>query len=114
MNQSKKKSRNMALKTTYPHIEKPNGESARLIEAPRIRVAQVVMDYLAHGWSAEEMCRQHPNLTPAQVHAAMTYYFDHQQEIEGEIEQEVHKTQQDRQGHPRSPFLDRMRSEGKI
>ena len=104
----------MALQTSYPHIDKPKGQSVRLAEAPRIRVAQVVMDYLAHGWSVEEMCRQHPNLTPAQVHAAMTYYFDHQQEIEDEINQEVRNTQQDKAGSSGSAFLLRMRSEGKI
>jgi hypothetical protein len=43
------------------------------------------MDYLAHGWSAEEMCRQHPYLTPAEAHAAMAYYYDHAEEIDQEI-----------------------------
>jgi len=40
----------------YPHIEKVDGESARLQRIPRVRVAQIVMDYLAYGWSVEEMC----------------------------------------------------------
>jgi hypothetical protein len=43
------------------------------------------MDYLAYGWSPDEMCRQHSYLTPAEAHAAMAYYFDHQDEIEREI-----------------------------
>ena len=25
------------------------------------------MDYLSHGWSPDEMCRQHPYLTPAEA-----------------------------------------------
>ncbi len=48
----------MALNLVYPHIEKRPGEPARLQRVPRIRVAQLVMDYLAYGWSADEMCRQ--------------------------------------------------------
>lgn len=78
----------MATDTTYPHIEKPPDESARLKRLPRIRVAQIVLDYLAYGWSADEMCRQHLHLTKAEAHAAMTYYFDHQAEIDAEIESE--------------------------
>ena len=35
----------MALELTYPHIEKSQGEPARLQRVPRIRVAQIVMDY---------------------------------------------------------------------
>src|SRR5437867_3975046 len=55
------------------HIEKIEGQPARLVRLPRIRVTQIVMDYLAHGWSPDEMCRHHLHLTPAEAHAAMTY-----------------------------------------
>ncbi|HZU38285.1 MAG TPA: hypothetical protein VFA18_20340 [Gemmataceae bacterium] len=48
----------MTTTLAYPHIEKPDGSPAHLQRVPRVRVAQIVMDSLAHGWSAEEMCRQ--------------------------------------------------------
>nr|WP_265579929.1 hypothetical protein [Romeria gracilis] len=38
-----------ASELTYPHIQKPAGTPARLVSHPRIRVAQIVMDYLAYG-----------------------------------------------------------------
>ena len=44
---------------SYPHIEKQSDQPARLLRIPRVRVAQIVMDYLAYGWSPDEMCRQH-------------------------------------------------------
>lgn len=75
----------MGIELVYPHIEKVSGAPARLQRLPRIRVAQIVMDYLAHGWSAEEICRQHPPLKLAEVHAALGYYYDHQPEIDSEI-----------------------------
>jgi hypothetical protein len=65
------------LALSYPHIEKSDNQSARLQRLPRIRVAQIVINYLAYGWSVEEICRQHLYLTPAEAHAAMGYYFDH-------------------------------------
>jgi hypothetical protein len=46
------------LTLTYPHIIKQKNLPACLERFPRIRVAQIVMDYLAYGWSVEEMCRQ--------------------------------------------------------
>jgi uncharacterized protein (DUF433 family) len=79
----------VSVDVSYPHIEKPEGHPARLRRVPRVRVAQIVMDYLAHGWSVDEICRQHPYLTPAEAHAAMTFYFDHQAEIEEEIAEEL-------------------------
>ena len=102
----------MAIDTTYPHIEKLPGEPARLERIPRVRVAQIVMDYLAYGWSPDEMCRQHPNLTKAEAHAAMTYYFDHQTEIDGEIESELRDAGTSLKQSSDSPLRLRLRAQG--
>jgi uncharacterized protein (DUF433 family) len=102
----------MTQAVLYPHIDKPEGQSARLQRVPRIRVAQIVMDYLAHGWSPDEICRQHPYLRPAEVHAAMSYYFDHQEEIDQEIRSEWDQAHQQRQAAARSPFYLRMHAKG--
>lgn len=73
----------------YPHIQKVIGEPARLDRLPRIRVAQIVADHLGYGWSAEEILRQYPHLSPAEVHAALGYYYDHQEEIDAELVAEL-------------------------
>ena len=67
--------------TSYPHIVKQDVQPAALEKHPRVRVAMIVMDYLAYGWSPDEIHRQHPHLTLAEVHSAMAYYYDHQDEI---------------------------------
>jgi uncharacterized protein (DUF433 family) len=102
----------MSVNLTYPHIEKPQGEPARLERVPRIRVSQIVMDYLAYGWSPDEMCRQHSYLSHAEAHAAMTYYFDHQQEIDQEISLEIDEAS--KRPANRSPFYARMKAKGLI
>ena len=40
------------------HDTNEKSDTPRLRRLPRIRVAQIVMDYLAYGWSVEEICRQ--------------------------------------------------------
>jgi hypothetical protein len=102
----------MARDLTYPHLEKPESAPARLQRIPRVRVAQIVMDYLTYGWSPDEMCRQHPYLRPAEVHAAMAYYFDHQDEIEREIQAEWQQIQQERSESARSPLSLRLKARG--
>ena len=76
------------------------------------RVAQIVMDYLTHGWSADEMCRQHPLLSPAEADAAMAYYFDHQEEIDSEIRAEIEQSERERSQAARSPFYVRLHAKG--
>lgn len=70
---------------TYPHIEISADGVAR-ISGTTTKVVEIVQDHLAHYWQAEDICRQYPYLSLAQVHAAMTYYYDHQQEMDRDIE----------------------------
>jgi uncharacterized protein (DUF433 family) len=100
----------MSLELCYPHIEKVTDQPARLVRVPRIRVAQIAMDYLAYGWSPDEMCRQHPYLLPAEAHAAMAYYFDHQPEIDAEIRHELEEANRDHASADNSPLRLRLRA----
>ncbi len=100
------------MPAAYPHIEELPGEPPRLQRLPRIRVTQIVMDYLAHGWSPDEMCRQYPHLRSAEVHSAMAYYFDHQTELDAEIRAEWKTAEQGRRDTIRSPFLQRLIAKG--
>ena len=94
------------------HIEKVGEEPAYLSRLPRIRVAQIVMDYMAHGWSPDEMCRHYPHLTPAEAHAAMMYYYDHQAEIEAEIQAELAEVRAAQSRATPTPFELRMQAKG--
>ena len=102
----------MAIDATYPHIEKQPDQPACLKRLPRVRIAQIVMDYLAYGWSADEMCRQHPDLTRAEAHAAMTYYFDHQTEVDAEIQSEYRDAEASAKQASDSPIRLRLREQG--
>ena len=102
----------MTTEVTYPHVEESGGQPARLKRISRIRVAQIVMDYLTHGWSPEEICRQYPHLHLAEVHSAMSYYYDHQDEIDAEIAAEVRQVEQDRVSRPLPPGVVKLKDRG--
>lgn len=79
----------MAAKvTTYPHIEKTPGVRAgkACIEGTRIAVVDLVA-LLKRGMRPEEMLDYYMRpLTLAQVHAALTYHYDHTEETEAYFE----------------------------
>ena len=99
----------MNTAVAYPHIEKPPGESARLERHKRTRVAMIVADYVWRGWSAEELVRQYPYLTLAEVHAALTYYFDHREEIDAELAAEFRDAAEWKKAHPTPAALARLK-----
>lgn len=103
----------MPVELTYPHVVKAPGEPARLEGHARTRVAMIVADYLWRGWSAEEIARQYPYLTLADVHAALTYYFDHRQEIEDELVAEYRQTEAWKQANPTDPLLVRLKEQAR-
>jgi hypothetical protein len=96
---------------TFPHIAKLPGEPARLESHPRVRVAMITADYLWRGWSAEEIVRQYPNLTLAEVHAALAYYHDHRDEIESELAAEYCDSEAWKNAHPTPAFLARLKEQ---
>ena len=100
----------MSVEVSYPHIVKSPGEPARLERHRRTRVAQIAMDYLGHGWSADEIHRQHPHLSLAEIHAALGYYFDHVEEIDGEIEAEWIESERLAKNTRPSPVLERLKA----
>src|SRR5438105_6561323 len=102
----------MAVGVTYPHVLKIEGSPAHLERLPRIRIAQIVVDYLNHGWSADEICIHYPHLKLAEVHSAMAYYFDHQAEIDGEIQQEQKLIENSRESVKPTPVELRLRAQG--
>ena len=72
---------------SYPHIEiRDDGTPA--IAGTRITVTDLAMERLAYHWDAEEIRRQHPTLTLGQIHSALAYYYDHEEEINRAIEED--------------------------
>jgi uncharacterized protein (DUF433 family) len=69
---------------TPPHIH-IDSRGVAWIDDSNIKVVEIVLDRLAHGWSPEEIHFQHPNLSLAQIHAALGYYYDHQSELDHDI-----------------------------
>ncbi len=84
------------------------------IDGTGTKVKDVVLDKLAYGWSPEEMHRQHPHLPLAKIHAAMSYYYDHQAELEAEMERDYQEVESMRQAAGESPFVKRVRAMGKL
>jgi uncharacterized protein (DUF433 family) len=70
---------------TYPHIE-TNSEGVAVLSGTSTKVVEIVQGHLAHHWQADEIQRQYPYLVMAQIHAALTYYYDHQEVMNQEIE----------------------------
>ncbi len=76
-------------KLDYPYITSDPGiaDGRPVIEGTRITV-NCIAGYYQLGMSINEILESLRHLTPSQVHSALAYYFDHQDEIDADLEQE--------------------------
>src|SRR3712207_2786130 len=70
----------MAVVSSYPHISFDERGTAHVGNS-RYEVLHLAAEHYHHGWSAEELLRQHPDLRPEEVYAALTYFYDHYEEL---------------------------------
>ncbi len=76
----------MTAAVAYPHIGFTKDGVPYLV-GTKTKVKQVALDHIAYRWSAEDIHRNHPDLTLAQIHSALAYYYDHQEEVDRAIEE---------------------------
>ncbi len=65
-----------------------DGKGRPCIAGTTTKVIEVVLDKVNWGWNADEIHRQHPHLPLAKIHAALSYYYDHQKQMDAEIERQ--------------------------
>jgi len=91
----------MSTQTKYPHLTIDAQGVARIGDT-RFKVIHLAAEHYYHGWSAEEMLRQHPHLRPEQVYAAMTYFYDHYDALVAEMEKSAAEVDAARSAQPLS------------
>lgn len=72
--------------TEYHYITRVDGVCGGrpIIKGTRIPVKAIV-GYYKMGMSVEEILEGLPQLAPAQIHEALSYYYDNQEEVEHDI-----------------------------
>jgi uncharacterized protein (DUF433 family) len=98
---------------TSSHIQR-DAEGRAWIDDTNTKVIEVALDHIAYGWSADEIHVQHPHLSLAQIHAALSFYFDHQQEFDQLIEQSLERADGLAAAAQDSPGRRRLRALGKL
>jgi uncharacterized protein (DUF433 family) len=70
----------MSSVATYPHISIDANGTARIGDS-RYKVLHLAGEHYHGSWSADELLRQHPDLRPEEVYAALAYFYDHYDEM---------------------------------
>jgi len=74
--------------TEHPWVVRVEGYRGGrpIILGSSIPVRSIAIYYLKHGMDIDDILEGFPHLREAQVYDALSYYYDHQEEIEADIE----------------------------
>ena len=59
------------------------------IEGTGIKVIEIVLAHIAHGWSPKEIKFQYPHPSLSQIYSALAYYWDNKDTIDSQIKKET-------------------------
>lgn len=95
--------------TGYRHIE-IGASGVPLIAGTGYKVVPLLEQYKARGWTAEEFQQHYPDLTPAQLHSVLAYYYDHADELDRELQRRATCVAETRRQTPSPPVVDHLRA----
>jgi len=71
--------------STLPHLMR-DPQGVLWIDDSGYRVIDLVTEHLAHGWGGDMLQENHPDLSLAQIHATLAWFYDHEEEMRREID----------------------------
>jgi uncharacterized protein (DUF433 family) len=89
-----------------------NEQGVPFIAGTTLKVIELIMAQKAYRWSPEELQHQHPYLSMSQIHSALAYYWDHQSELEADIDRREQYMMQAEQEADPSPVTNKLRAMG--
>jgi uncharacterized protein (DUF433 family) len=75
-----------------------NAEGTAWIDDTGVKVLEVVLDMLAYDMIPEELQLEYPDLNLAQIHAALSFYYDNKKRMDAEIEDRYREIQEMAEG----------------
>src|ERR671912_1217801 len=97
----------VVMETRYEHIALNEDRVPGIVDTT-MKVVELVVEQQAYGWSPEELHFQHPYLSLGQIHSALAYYWDHAEELDGDIKRRMEKVEHIRQKVGPSALRDKL------
>ena len=97
---------------SYPYVEFFG--DIPVIQGTRIKVRHIAAEHVNWLWEAPQIQRRHPDLSLAQIHSALAYYYDHKQEIDAALARDEALADELREDGEQSPVRHKLRGLGLI
>jgi uncharacterized protein (DUF433 family) len=101
------------ITTTYEHIALDHN-GVPIMVGTNTKVIEIVLDKIAYGWSPEEIHYQHPHLSLGQIYSALAYYWDHQDELDEDIQRRLEFVEKLQKNARPTPLQTKLKRQGLV
>lgn len=99
----------MILKPTeYKHVQLDE-RNIPIIKGTTMKVVELIASVKAYGWTPEELHTNYSHLSMSKIHSALAYYWDHQEEIDTDMERRYQFAEKLRREAGESPIMKKLR-----
>jgi uncharacterized protein (DUF433 family) len=99
--------------TAPSHITIDDNGVAR-IDGTRMKVIHIAKERVARSSTPEQILEAFPELSLAQIHAALSYYYDHKREMDGLIQREAEEAERARLAAQQTRGQAKLRERGHL
>ncbi len=92
-----------------PHIWTDESGTA-WVDDTGSKVIEIAMEHVGSGWTADMILENHPHLAPAQVHAALAWFYDHQEPMQEQMKARAESASKRLAAVPVAPLQLRLRA----
>ena len=97
---------------SYPYIEIV--DDVPVIRGTRIKVRHIAAEHIHWLWEAPQIQRRHPDLSLAQIHSALAFYYDHKDPIDTALARDDTLADELQAECEQSPVRQKLRSLGLV
>lgn len=73
------------VKHPYIVTNEAISQGSAIIQGTRVRIIDIIIEYEYLGWDPDTIAAEHPQLTLAQIHDALSFYYENRKKIDQEI-----------------------------
>ncbi|MGB0564431.1 MAG: DUF433 domain-containing protein [Spirulinaceae cyanobacterium] len=99
--------------TGYKYIQLDEQGTA-IIAGSTMKVIELITSHQVQDWQPEQLQAEYPHLSLGQIYSALAYYWDHQELLNAQMQRRDAYVQTVEQQTPESPFVARLKAQGRL
>jgi uncharacterized protein (DUF433 family) len=99
------------ISAKYPHVDY-DAAGVAILAGTTTRIAEIVLDHLAYHWEANEIHEHYQHLHMGQIHSALAYYYDQEEERKRDLARGDEQIVESRSKPTKSEILQKLKCLG--